>query len=192
MSKPTRDRFDDVPRTSGRVGAHRAEAPGMNGWVVLLWSFVAALVLIIAGIFGSLVVMGRIDLFPESAPSAVPTPEETGVVDTAFSVMILNATPDEGLDALMRELLINNGWAADTVYASDSDSTDFATTTVYYVEDDDELAAIGLANLIGGADVQQSDVYAGLNRTDGEQLTVVIGLDRSTTAPVAPSDDPAS
>ena len=51
----------------------------MNGWIVLLWSFVAALVLIIAGIFGSLVVMGRITLFPEAAPSATPAPVETGV-----------------------------------------------------------------------------------------------------------------
>ncbi|GAA1138921.1 hypothetical protein GCM10009651_23660 [Microbacterium natoriense] len=72
VSKPTRDRFDDVPHSAGRVGAHRAEAPGMNGWVVLLWSFVAALVLIIAGIFGSLVVMGRITLFPEAVPSSTP------------------------------------------------------------------------------------------------------------------------
>lgn len=164
----------------------------MNGWVVLLWSFVAALVLIIAGIFGSLVVMGRIELFPEAVPSAAPTPEDTGVVDTAFSVMILNATPDEGLDEQMRDDLINAGWAAGTVYASDSDSTDFATTTVYYVEADDEPAAIGLANLIGGAAVQQSDVYAGLNRTDGEQLTVVIGLDRSTSTPATSTDAPAS
>ena len=51
----------------------------MNGWVVLLWSFVAALVLIIAGIFGSLVVMGRITLFPGVGPTSAPTPEETGV-----------------------------------------------------------------------------------------------------------------
>ncbi len=164
----------------------------MNGWVVLLWSFVAALVLIIAGIFGSLVVMGRITLFPETVPTSAPTPVETGVVDPAFSVLILNATPDGGLDELMRDLLINNGWAADTVFASDSESADFTTTTVYYVQDDDELAAIGLANLIGGADVQQSDFYAQMNESEVEQLVVVIGLDRTSTAPEAPEDTPAS
>jgi len=158
----------------------------MNGWVVLLWSFVAALVLVIAGIFGSLVVMGRITLFPEAAPTATPGPEETGVVDTSYSVMILNATPDEGLDAQLRDQLVNGGWAADAVYASDSASTDFETTTVYYVADDDELAAIGLAGVIGGADVRQSDFYAGLNDTGGKQLVVVIGLDRSASAPATP------
>lgn len=181
-----------MPRSAGRVGAHRAEAPGMNGWVVLLWSFVAALVLIIAGIFGSLVVMGRITLFPEAVPTATPTPVETGVVDTAYSVMILNATPDVGLDSQMRDLLINSGWAAGTVYASSSQSTDFSTTTVYYVAEEDELAAIGLAGLIGGADVQQSDFYAALNESEQKQLTIVIGLDRSTSAPVAPEESPTS
>ncbi|WP_308211579.1 LytR C-terminal domain-containing protein [Microbacterium hydrocarbonoxydans] len=190
MSKPNRDRFDDVPRTSGRVGAHRAEAPGMNGWIVLLWSFVAALVLIIGGIFGSLVVMGRISLFPDAVPTATPTPEETGVVDTTYSVLILNATADEGLDDQMRDTLINNGWSADVVFASDSTSQDFSTTTVYYVADEDELAAIGLAGVIGGADVQQSDFYADMNDTDQKQLTVVIGLDRSSNPPAA-TESPA-
>lgn len=164
----------------------------MNGWVVLLWSFVAALVLIIAGIFGSLVVMGRISLFPEAVPSASSTPAETGVVDTSYSVVILNATPDELLDTQMRDTLINSGWAADIVFASDSTSQDFTTTTVYYVDAADELAAIGLANLIGGAAVEQSDFYADQNTTDQKQMTVVIGLDRSSSAPVTPEDTPAS
>ncbi|MBO9626791.1 MAG: LytR C-terminal domain-containing protein [Microbacterium sp.] len=163
----------------------------MNGWVVLLWSFVAALVLIIAGIFGSLVVMGRITLFPDSGPTTAPTPVETGVVDTTYSVMVLNATPDEGLDAQMRDELLNAGWAADSVFASDSASKDFTTTTVYYVGDEDELAAIGLARLIGGADVQQNDFYASQNTTDGKQLVVVIGLDRSASAPATKGATPA-
>ncbi|MFS0854644.1 LytR C-terminal domain-containing protein [Microbacterium sp. 179-I 3D4 NHS] len=191
MTKPIRDRFDDVPRTSGRVGAHRAEAPGMNGWVVLLWSFVAALVLIIVGIFGSLVVMGRISLFPEAVPTATPTPVETGVVDTTYSVMILNATAEEGLDTQLRDDLINAGWPAETVYSTDSASQDFQTTTVYYIADEDELAAIGLANLIGGANVSQSEFYAGLNETDQKQLTVVIGQDRTAAGPQEPAETPA-
>ncbi|MEV4737973.1 LytR C-terminal domain-containing protein [Microbacterium sp. LMX7-1.2] len=163
----------------------------MNGWIVLLWSFVAALVLIIGGIFGSLVVMGRITLFPEAVPTATPTPEETGVIDTSYSVLILNATADEGLDEQMRETLINNGWAADVVFASDSTSQDFTTTTVYYVADEDELAAIGLAGLIGGADVQQSDFYQAQTAEGQKQLTVVIGLDDSANPPASPEETPA-
>jgi hypothetical protein len=58
-ARPFRDRFDDVPRSVSRVGAHRAESPGMNVWVVLLWSFVGTLTLFITGTFGALVLMGR-------------------------------------------------------------------------------------------------------------------------------------
>ena len=66
-----------------------------------------------------------------------------------------------GLDEQMRDTLINNGWAADIVFASDSASQDFATTTVYYVADEDELAAIGLAEPDRRRRrVEQSDFYA--------------------------------
>ena len=60
--RSARDRFDEVPRAVGRVGAHRAENPGMNVWIVLLWSFVGTTTLFIAGTFGALVLMGRIAL----------------------------------------------------------------------------------------------------------------------------------
>lgn len=162
----------------------------MNGWVVLLWSFVAALVLIIGGIFASLAVMGRIELFPAAVPSAAPTPEETGIVDTSYSVLILNGTPQENLDTTMRDQLINSGWPADIIYASESGSEDFETTTVYFVADDDELAAIGLAGLIGGAAVEQSDFYAGQAGEGEKQLTVVIGIDRMDAAPEGSDDAP--
>ncbi|GAA1546782.1 hypothetical protein HD600_000492 [Microbacterium ginsengiterrae] len=185
MPQPVRDRFDDVPRTSGRVGAHRAEAPGMNGWIVLLWSFVAALVLIVAGIFVALLMMGRITLFPAAEDAVVPTPEPTGVVDTTYSVLILNATPEEGLDVQLRESLINAQWPDDLITYGAAGQQDFPDTTVYYVSEADELAAIGLAGLIGGAQVEQSDFYADPNNPDQRQLVVVIGLDRSTTAPDA-------
>ena len=164
----------------------------MNGWVVLLWSFVAALVLIIAGIFGSLVVMGRISLFPDAGQSAAPTPVETGVVDTSITVMILNGTPDEGLATQMRDTLVTEGWSADDVFAGDSSSQDFATTTVFYVDAGDELAARGLADVLGGAAVQQSDYYPGETEDGRKQFTVVIGLDRSSSAPETPDEAPAS
>ncbi|MFB7252038.1 LytR C-terminal domain-containing protein [Microbacterium sp. NPDC056234] len=183
MSKPARDRFDDVPRTSGRVGAHRAENPGSNGWMLLLWSVVAALVLLVVGIFVSLVVMGRIALFPSDQESVAPAPEETGIVDTSYSVMILNATPDDGLDDQMRDELITAGYNPELVFATDSDADDFADTTVYYVDDADADAALGLAGLIGGALVEQSNAYASMNTTAQAQLTIVIGLDRTAEAP---------
>ncbi|MGO1801608.1 MAG: LytR C-terminal domain-containing protein [Microbacteriaceae bacterium] len=190
MSQPVKDRFDDVPRTSGRVGAHRAETPGMNGWVVLLWSFVAALVLIVVGIFVALVMMGRITLFPAADDTTAPTPEPTGVVDTSYSVLILNATPEEGLDDQLRETLINAQWPDDLISYGPAGQQDFAETTIYYVSEADELAAIGMADLIGGAHIEQSDFYANPNDPEQKQLVVVIGLDDASTQP-EPEETPA-
>lgn len=155
----------------------------MNGWVVLLWSFVAALILIVVGIFVALVLMGRINLFPAAEPTIAPTPEETGVIDPTYSVLVLNATGEDGLDVQMRETIVNNGWPADSVSYGTAGSQDFADTTVYYVSEADELAAIGLADVIGGAEVVQDDFYADPNDPEQKQLVIVIGTDRSTVAP---------
>lgn len=158
--------------------------------MVLLWSVVAALVLVVVGIFTALVIMGRISLFPVAEPVETPMPEETGIVDTTYSVMVLNATPEAGLEDQMRDELINAGWDGSIVFAVDGASNNFETTTVYYVDPADEDAAIGLAGVIGGANVEQNDFYAGLNKTGVSQLTVVIGLDRSTVEP-EPEQAPA-
>ena len=155
----------------------------MNGWIVLLWSVVAALVLIVAGIFVALVMMGRITLFPVAEDSAAPLPEETGVVDTSYSVLILNATAEEGLEEQVRETLINAQWPDELISYGPAGQQDFAETTVYYVADDEREAALGLADLIGGALVDQSDIYADPNDPEQKQLVVVIGLDRSSTQP---------
>ena len=180
MPKPEKDRFDYVSRAAGRVGAHRAESPGMNGWVVLLWSFVSALVLIVVGIFVALVMMGRISLFSDAEPVAPPRPEGTGVVDTSYPVMILNATPEEGLEVQARDALLNAGWDADTVIYWPAGVQEFAETTIYYETEADELAALGLAEVIGNAQIEQSGVYADLRDQDAKQLVIVIGLDRSS------------
>ena len=151
--------------------------------MVLLWSVVAALVLLVVGIFISLVVMGRIALVPETQETVAPTPHETAVLDTSYSVLILNATPDDGLDDQMRDELINAGFTADLVLATDGNADDFPETTIYYIDAADEEAALALADLIGGAAVEQSDYYAAMNDTGQAQLTVVIGLDRVEEAP---------
>lgn len=155
----------------------------MNGWVVLLWALVSALVIIIVGIFVSLMLMGRITLFSAAEPSGQPVPEMQGAVDTSYSVLVLNATPEEGLDAQLRDTLLNNGWSADAVSYGAAGQQDFSETTVYYVAEADELAAIGLAEVIGGAQVEQNDFYADPNDPEQKQLVVVIGLDRSSVQP---------
>lgn len=187
MSKPPHDRFDDIPRTSGRVGAHRAEQPGINGPVTLLWSAAVALVLIVIGIFISLVLMGRIQLFPSADPAPQQTQGVVAEIDTSYRVLILNATPQAGVVATVRQELMAEGWASDAVFGSDGSTSEFPDTTVFYVDKADESAALGVAEVLGGVRVEHSDHYAALNDSSLPQLTVVVGLDRLGSGSPSPS-----
>ena len=189
-----RDRFDDLPTESGRVGAHRAENPRLRGWIVFLWAAIATLVLIIAGIFATLLVSGRISLSSDAAPSPTVSVEPTipAVVDTSYSVVVLNGTPDNGLAASVRDQIVAAGWSGDNVETGNSDSTDFADTTIYYRLESDAAAAEGLAQTIGGAQIAQSDFLqptddpnTPADESDVKRLIVVIGLDRASGQPSA-------
>lgn len=163
----------------------------MNGLVVLLWSAAVALVLIVGGIFVSLVMMDRISLFGGEEPAPVSTqPGVVAQVDTSYRVLILNATTEKGRVAEVREKLLAEGWTTDDVFGSDGASQEYSKTTVFYVADADEGAALGLADVLGGVDVQQSDFYAAMNDSDRRQLTVVIGVDKATSSAPA-SETPA-
>lgn len=178
MSTPPRDRFDDVPRTAGRVGAHRAENPGMSGPLVLLWAGVAALILIVVGTFAVLLASGRITPFPGSEGSSTAQPDQGTTLETDYAVLILNGTAEEGLDASLRETIIGAGWDEEDVWTGPSSETDFESTTIFFEAEADEDAARGLAAVIGGAELVRSDFYADPDDPDDRQLTVVIGLDR--------------
>ncbi|MET0859823.1 MAG: LytR C-terminal domain-containing protein [Microbacterium sp.] len=177
-----RDRFDDLPADAGRVGAHRAENPRMRAWVVLLWAALATIVLITIGIFGTLIVTERVVLFPTPEPTVAPLPIVTPVVDTTYDILVLNATPEEGLATRMKDTVVGAGWSADKVNAGEAGTTDFAETTIFYALPEDEAAAAGLAEAIGGANIEQSDAYPAAS-ADGKQLTIVIGLDRTANPP---------
>lgn len=55
-----RDRFDDVPRQRGRIGAHRAEEPHARGFVVLMWVVIAVVV------FGAAATVGFLALVQDN------------------------------------------------------------------------------------------------------------------------------
>lgn len=185
-----KDRFDDLPAVTGRVGAHRAEQPRLRPGPILLWSLVATAVLVVAGVFGTMLMTGRISLTP--APESVaegPVPIAP-VVDPSYPVLVLNATPQRGLAAQTRERILEAGWSADAVVDGDAGTQDFAVTTVYYPADEDEAAARGLADVIGGADVALSTSYQpaddpsteDVDESRAPQLVVVLGLDHATPA----------
>ena len=185
---PPKDRFDDLPADHGRVGAHRAENPRLRGGVVLLWSAVATVVLVAFGVFGTMLATGRITMFPTPEPTATVAPVVDPVLDTSFKVTILNATPQDGLAGAMSDTLVAAGWLADDITAGAAGSQDFPTTTVYYPDAADEAAARGLAEAIGGAEVELSDAYKDLWGDEAvQQLVVVIGLDRTDAAAETPA-----
>ncbi len=155
----------------------------MRAWVVLLWALLATVVLIAVGIFGTLLVSGRVVLFPTPEPTASPLPVVTPVVDTSYEVLVLNATPEQGLATQTKDVVVAAGWAEDTVSAGEAGSTDFPQTTIYYYLPEDEAAAAGLAEVIGGAELAQSDVYQPTEDPEAKQLTIVIGLDRTANPP---------
>lgn len=189
-----RDRFDELTDDSGRVGAHRAENPRMRGGVVFLWAAIATVVLLAAGIFGTLVASGRVTLFPEPAPTqAPPPPAVEPVVDTTFMVLVLNATPQEGLATQTKDVIVAAGWNPDMVQASAASTNDFPVTSVYYAFPEFEAAAAGLAEVIGGAEIVLDATYQPLDDPSTEvdeaaahYLTVIIGLDRIAPLPEQP------
>ena len=173
-----RDRFDDVARDKGRVGAHRAELPRSRGWATFLWASVAAVVLFVGGVFGALVVMGKITFGDSASPeSSITQAPIEARIDTNYSVLILNATPDAEKTAEVTQILLANGWTEDKIFSIDSDDKDFEHTTVYYPLPGDQSPALGLAGLMGDALIDESDAYQVGHTNESAQLTIVIGAD---------------
>lgn len=149
----------------------------MRWLVALLWWLLAVVVLTGGGIFAFLAVSNTnaIDLpTPTSAPSAPA--DVDAKLDTSYFVLVLNGTPEASLADAVQQQVVGAGWAADDVAVLDSDATDFATTTVFYVDKADRAAALGLAKAIGGAEVSQSSEF---DKQSEGGLTVVVGLDRT-------------
>ncbi len=155
----------------------------MRGWVVLLWALLATIVLVAVGIFGTLIYSGRVVLFPTPTPTASPLPIVTPVIDQSYAVLVLNATPEQGLATRVKDLVVGAGGSADIVNAGDAGTTDFAETTIDYALPADEAAAAGLAEVIGGAKIEQSTFYLTSDDPAAKQLTIVIGLDRTANPP---------
>ena len=105
---------------------------------------------------------------------------------TALPRVIVRATKDT---------IVAAGWPADSVLPGEAGTTDFPQTTVYYAFPEDEAAALGLAGVIGGAEVAQTDQYlqvddpaTEVDESAARQLTVVLGLDRVAVPSPSPTE----
>lgn len=193
------DRFDSIPHTVDRVGAHRGPAKKGRGWIVLAGAFGATVLLVGAGVGVLFLQNDKLNFsMPGAAstdapaasasttPPASPEPTESAVapppaevtppapvatVDPSLSVTVLNGTPGTGVAAAVGRTLTNAGWTVDDT--GDADSEDVAVTTVYYSDATLEGAALGVAASIPGAETRLSDAFSGT----GASLTVVVGND---------------
>lgn len=188
MAEYDPDRFDDLPDTLGRVGAHRAPRARGRGWIAVAWGLLASGVLVVAGLYSLSLVSDSVTFeipgFAEPEPEPVPTPEPTPtmtptaepVLDPSaielpngFTITVLNATPAAGLAAVGGAELSELGWPVGTTTNAAQD--DFPETVVYYSDPANEGLARGIAQQLRVADVELSDAFP------GAPITVVLGAD---------------
>ncbi|WP_426624959.1 LytR C-terminal domain-containing protein [Leifsonia sp. McL0607] len=180
--KYPRDRFDDIPDGLQRVGAHRAPPPKGRRWIAVGWAALAVVVLVGAGIFGLTLVSGSISFHgtPNSSsgtptPTSTPTPTPTIVptVDSSLSVNVLNGTTTANLATDVGNKLTAASWKIGAV--ANADKQDLTQTIVYYSDPKNQAAALGVAQSLPGAVIEESQAFA----DTGADLTVVIGSDYS-------------
>ena len=107
-----RDRFDDLPRMRAGSAPIAQRTPACAAGSCCCGRSLATIVLVAVGIFGTLIASGRIVLFPTPvADRHSAARRSTPVVDTTYDVIVLNATPEEGLATQMKDVVVAAGWA---------------------------------------------------------------------------------
>jgi len=173
-----RDRFDEIPADIERVGAHRAPRPRGRGWIAFGWAALATVILVGAGVFGLSLINGAISFTGKTptgsatstpTPTATPTPTVVPTVDPSLTVNVLNGTATAGLGAKVSDVLTAAGWKVGAV--ANADMNTLTDTIVYYADATKEGAALGIAQSLPGARIQNTQDFA----DSGADLTVVIG-----------------
>lgn len=176
-----KDRFDALPRTRGRVGAHRGPRTRGLGW---MW-FLVALVAAVALVFGTLRVVATLMnrefpwlTEPTSSPTATETvapPEITDPtqIDPArgITIIVLNGTPKAGLQDTLYQQLADAGWPMKS--KGNAGNRQQLDTLVLYSNPADVDIARGLVDTLGVGQIQSVDA----NQYPGAAITIVIGED---------------
>ena len=177
------DRFDHLPHSLERVGAHRA--PGKKGrhWVAFWWALAATGLLIGLGVFGMASLDSKLNIAipglssssatdPATATdAATAVPTATATVDPSLTVTVLNGTHGAGVAKAVGEVLTKAGWTVGAM--SNASTEDVTKTTVYYADATLEGAARGVAASLPGSTALLANDFA----TSGADLTVVVGTD---------------
>lgn len=177
--KYPKDRFDEIPPSLDRRGAHRAPRSRGDKIASWLWGLGAVVVLVALG----LVAMFAIDNIvsfdqagSEPTPTATATATEeapapvTPAMDPEIPVTVLNGTYLGGVAGGTGDELAAIGW--NVVSRDDADSEDYEQSTIYYGAAEDEAAALQLAADLGGGTPTLDPAMA-----EPGTITVLIGFD---------------
>jgi hypothetical protein len=192
MAEFPRDRFDEVPASLRRVGAHRAPRTRRGAWIATAWAALASGLLVVLGLYLLSTITDRVT-FPlpgidtaepeatapvetdEPEPTVEPITDPTQVeLPAGFTITVLNGAGVEGLGAQARDLIAAPGWPVGTVTAAAQD--DVEVTTVFYSDPALEGVAAGMAVLLGVGVTEVSDAFP------GAPITIVLGADFAAAA----------
>jgi len=178
-----KDRFDRLPRTRGRVGAHRGPRRRGLGWLWVLLAVVVAAALTVVALYLIPILTGmRLDIpwlpQPSPTPSSTQTRAPAEITDPAdidpargITIAVLNGTPATGLQDDVFQQLSEAGWPMKLkANAGDRDQLD---TFVYVSNPADVDVARGLIQVLGYGDIRIVDP----DQYPGASLTIVIGED---------------
>jgi hypothetical protein len=168
-----RDRFDEIPATEARVGAHRRPPAPHARAVALAWAALATGVIVLLGFIGLLAIDDRVqftDVFTPPTATAEATPTAAATLDPDLAVAVLNGTATVGLAASAGDALTTAGWSVPTV--ANANTEDIAATTVYYTDPALEGAARGLVDSLGTGTVLLSQDFV-----ETGSVVVVLGAD---------------
>lgn len=190
----TSDRFDEIPESVRRVGAHRVARSRGRGWIAFAWAALASGVLVVAGMYGLSLISDRVTFEIPGVSEAAPEPTEEAteapvappsvepITDPAaaalpdgFTITVLNGTEVAGLGVQASDLLTAPGWPVGTVTAAAQ--TDLTATVIYFNDPALEGVAAGMAALLGVGVLELSDAFP------GAPITIAVGADFAALAP---------
>ncbi|WP_170219684.1 LytR C-terminal domain-containing protein [Leucobacter komagatae] len=170
------DRFDDAT-SNGRVGAHRVTAQPRITWHFVLGGLIGAALLTTIGIVG-VTIAGSAGTLPLPSTRGASTAEAKvkPQLDPAATVAVLDGTPAEGTMAQNLATVITDEKWGSIILAVPAATTDVTISAVFYTDAENEAAALGLAEKLGGVSTYLNAEYA--ETAEGKaDLVVLIGAD---------------
>ncbi|MGO2110221.1 MAG: LytR C-terminal domain-containing protein [Pseudoclavibacter sp.] len=177
--KYPKDRFDDIPASLDRRGAHRAPRTRGDKIASWLWGLGAVVVLVVIGLVGMFVIDNVVsfnDAAPEETTTETAAPETTEpqdvqpALDPNVQVTVLNGTDLAGVAGGNADTLSSLGWNVTVI--DDADRADYSQTTIYYGDAANEGAALQVAQDVGGGTPTLDP-----NVAPPGTITIIIGYD---------------